>query len=193
VSQSKTIAEVYGHFESLETERLIIRRLTKEDAPAIFHYASDPEITKYVLFPTHQTLEDTWKFLGTTLEKYEKKEVAPWGLAWKANNHLIGTCDFVWWDIINRKAEIGYILTKEHWNKGIMSEAVKRLIQFGFEEMNLNRIETRCNESNIASSRVMEKAGMSYEGTMRDALFVKGSYWNLRCYAILRSDWVTEK
>jgi ribosomal-protein-alanine N-acetyltransferase len=77
----KTIAEVYGNFESLETERLIIRRLTKEDAPAIFHYASDTEITKFVSFPTHQTLEDTWKFLGSTLEKYEKKEVAPWGLA----------------------------------------------------------------------------------------------------------------
>lgn len=184
----KTVEEVYGNFSYLETERLVIRRLTKEDVPAIFHYASDPEITKYVLFPTHQSLEDTWTFLGPTLEKYEKKEVAPWGLALKESNQLIGTCDFVWWDTTHHKAEIGYILSKEYWNKGIMSEAVKRLIQFGFEVMELNRIEAKCNECNLASSRVMEKAGMSYEGTMREALFVKGMYWNLRYYAILRSD-----
>jgi ribosomal-protein-alanine N-acetyltransferase len=188
----KTIADVYGNFTYLETESLIIRKLTKEDAPAIFHYASDPEITKYVLFPTHQTIEDTWTFLGPTLEKYEKKEVAPWGLAFKENNQLIGTCDFVWWDTVHHKAEIGYILAKKYWNKGIMSEAVKRLVQFGFEEMGLNRIEAKCNENNIGSSRVMEKAGMKYEGTLREWLLVKGNFWNLRYYAILRSDWERE-
>lgn len=185
----KTIEEVYGNFEKIETERLLIRKLTKEDAPDIFHYASDPETTKFVLFPTHQTVEDTWKFLGPTLEKYEKKEVAPWGIEWKETGRLIGTSDFIWWNPDHKKAEIGFILTKEYWNQGIMSEAVKKLIQFGFEEMELNRIEARCHENNIASARVMEKVGMKLEGLAREALFVKGDYWNLKQYAILRQDW----
>jgi [ribosomal protein S5]-alanine N-acetyltransferase len=185
----KTIENVYGSFEKIETDRLLIRKLSKEDAHAIFHYASDPEVTKYVFFQTHQTLEDTWKFLEFSLEKYEKKEVAPWGIEWKETGELIGTCDFLWWSVEHKKAEIGYIISKEFWNRGIMSEAVKKLIQFGFEVMELNRIEARCNENNIASARVMEKVGMKFEGMMREALFIKGYYWNLKCYSILKRDW----
>ncbi len=183
------VEDVFGSFPALETERLLLRKLTKDDAQDVFEYGSDPKVTKYVTWNTHQSLKDTREFMEFSLGKYENKELAPWGMEWKENGKLIGTIDFVSWDIRNRVGEIGYVLSRDYWGKGITTEAAKKVIEFGFEEMDLVRIQARCSTENAGSERVMQKAGMSYEGIIRKGLFAKGKHHDLKLYSILREEY----
>ena len=89
------------------------------------------------------------------------------------------------------RAELGYVLAQEYWGTGLMPEAVRRVIRFCFERIDLNRVEARCIAKNRASARVMEKAGMSYEGTLRRREYIKGAYKDMRMYSILRTEYAT--
>jgi len=102
---------------------------------------------------------------------------------------MIGTCSFGSWERDHRRAEIGYVLNRRYWGQGYMTEVVRAIIAFGFRELGLNRIQARCEVPNIGSARVMEKAGMSFEGVLRQQLFEKGSYRDMKMYSILRSEW----
>ncbi|MGP4071742.1 GNAT family N-acetyltransferase [Piscibacillus sp. B03] len=112
--------------------------------------------------------------------------MAPWGIEYKQNGKLIGTADFVWWQKDHHAAEVGYVLSPDYWGEGIVPEVVQALIQFGFEKMNLIRIQALCLEENTQSERVMQKVGMTYEGTLHKRYFVKGEHRNLKMYAVTK-------
>ncbi|MDD4029161.1 MAG: GNAT family N-acetyltransferase [Caldisericia bacterium] len=179
----------YAHWNGMNSPRLVFRKLTMKDADAIFHYASDPEVTRYVLFPTHKSMDDTFAFIQINLDKYKDEETACWGVTLKDTGELIGTADFVWWNVYHKKAEVGYCFAKEYWNQGFATEALMSLLHFGFFYLNLHRIEARCFEENIASMRVIEKAGMMKEGVLKEALWSKGKYRNVRQYALLQKEY----
>ncbi len=183
------VEDIFGNLPSLETDRLILRKLTLDDANDMFEYSSEPEVTKYVPWEFHKSIEDTFTFLNMVLKKYEGKQVSDWGIVLKENNKLIGTIAFHWWSIKDASAEIGYAMSKPYWNQGIMTEAMNELIKFGFDRMNLNRIEARAQVENITSQRVMQKAGMTYEGTMREQFFTKGGYRDFMMYSMLRKEY----
>ena len=188
------IADVFSNFPTLETERLILRKLRLEDAKDIFEYASDPEVSKYVTWETHKSIEDSINFIKSSLANYNKKEVIDWGIVYKENNKLIGTCGYFLWALEQHsRAEIGYVIGKKYWGKGIMTEAVKEAIKFGFEKMNLNRIQAMCLPDNIGSYRVMEKVGMKYEGVIREYIYIKGKFQDLKLYSILRREYFEQK
>lgn len=187
------IEDVFGDLRNIETHRLILRKLTLNDAKDMFEYASDPEVAKYVTWNYHKSIEDSISFLKSVIQKYEKKGVSEWGIVYKENNKLIGTCGYVWWLPAHARAEIGYALSRMYWNKGLMTEAVKEVIKFGFEKMALNRIEARCKMENIASQRVLEKLGFVFEGVMRSVIFAKGIYHDLKIYSILRQEYYDER
>ncbi|MGP7818671.1 GNAT family N-acetyltransferase [Niallia sp. 01092] len=184
------IDEIYGDLPTLQTERLILRKITLEDLDDMYAYGSDDDVTKYVTWDTHQTLSDTKGFLQFVLNQYHNKKVAPLGIEYKESGELIGTVDFVWWKPYHRSAEIGYVLSKDYWGRGIMTEAVKELIKFGFEKMDLIRIQARCFTENIGSERVMQKTGMSFEGIMRKGMLIKGKHQDLKTYSILREEFI---
>jgi ribosomal-protein-alanine N-acetyltransferase len=179
---------VFKGTPQLETERLILRRLNPGDAVDMFEYASDDEVTKYVIWDTHRTIEDSMGFIQYTMDRYPKDEAGDWGIFLKENGKLVGTTGFAWCDMKNRRAEIGYVLARPYWGRGIMPEAVRRIIRFAFEEMGLNRIECCHFLPNEKSGRVMQKVGMSLEGIARERVFAKGRFWDIKQYAILRSD-----
>ena len=183
------IRRILKDLPTLETERLILRKMTPADAEAVFAYASDPEVTHYVIWDTHRTIEDSESFLRSTVERYENAEAADWGIVCKENGRFVGGCGIVEWDLDHARAEMGYVLSREYWGQGLMPEAVRAMISFGFERMGLNRIEARCMVENVASARVMEKAGMTYKGTLRQREFIKGAYRDIKLYAILRSEY----
>ncbi len=101
---------------------------------------------------------------------------------------MIGTVDFVSWHPNHNSAELGYVLAQPYWGKGTTTEAAKKLIGFGFEKMDLVRIQARCFVENIGSERVMEKVGMTFEGTLRKAMFAKGKHQDLKVYSILKEE-----
>jgi len=184
-----TIQDIFGDLPTLQTERLILRRLSMSDAEDVFAYASDPEVARHVSWNAHATLEDSRAFLAAIVEQYHNGHVAGWGVEHRADRRLIGTAGFIYWNIDHARAEIGYAIGRSYWNAGYMTEAVREIIRFGFERMKLNRIEARCKVDNAGSARVMEKSGLRYEGTLRQQMIVKGEYRDLKMYAILREDW----
>jgi [ribosomal protein S5]-alanine N-acetyltransferase len=181
--------EISRNLPTLETDRLILRRMTPSDAEAVFAYASDPEVTRYVVWDTHRSIQDSRAFLELAVQKYKSGGEPDWGIVYKGDHHFVGTCGFVGWDVDHARAEIGYVLSRKYWGRGLMPEALRAMIAFGFERMGLNRIEARCIAENTASARVMEKVGMTYEGTLRQRELIKGAYRDMKLYAILRSEY----
>ena len=182
------LLDILAHLPTIETERLLLRKITLNDASDMFEYASNPEVSEYTMWSTHTSIEDTKYFLQSLTKMYKRRELVDWGIVHKAEKKFIGTCGFVEWSMTHSRAEIGYALSRRYWGEGYMSEAVNAVIEFGFREMLLNRIMTRCEVNNIASARVMEKVGMQLEGILRQHLFVKGRYWDLKIYSILREE-----
>ena len=175
----------------LETKRLRLRMFTMDDAPALFRYASDPLVTQFITWETHTTLTDSQHFVRGVLDWYEDQEVAYWAIIHKEENRLIGSCGLFDWQIRPARAELAFAMSQPYWGKGYTSEAVRTLMKLGFEDMRLNRIEGKCVVQNTASSRVMEKTGMTYEGTLRQYIRLHGHYRDLKVFSILRKEWET--
>jgi ribosomal-protein-alanine N-acetyltransferase len=174
--------------KTIESERLLLRKLTINDAPDIYEYASDVEVSKFTTWENHGIIDDTYTFLNMVLQNYENDHPSDWGIVYKDTNKVIGTCGWVYLNEVHHRAEIGYALSRNYWNQGLITEAVRTSLSFGFNELDLNRIEARCMAENVGSERVMQKVGMHYEGLIREQMFVKGRYVNLNLYAILKSD-----
>ena len=184
---------ILSHIPTIETERLILRPLSFADDAAIYAYASDPEVTKFVSFDTARSIEDTRIFLNTALENYSKGiDPASLAITLKKENKLIGGIGWLNWSDLHKRIEIGYVLARPEWNKGYVSEAVIAFIGYSFTNSDLIRIEARCVRENAASAKVMEKAGMSYEGTLRKHQFFKGEQCDMKIYSVIRDEWLRQ-
>ncbi len=177
---------------TIETARLTLRPLTMADDVAIYAYGSDPEVSKYVLFETHQTIEDSRVFLRLVLSEYAEHKPSALGIALKDNGKLIGTIGYLNWNEDHKRIEIGYALSRDYWNHEYVTEAAKGLIGHLFRNSDLIRIEARCKIENTGSSRVMEKAGMKFEGILRKQVFSKGEHHDMKMYSILHDEWERE-
>ncbi len=178
----------FAKLPTLETPRLWLRRMTLADADDIFAYSRDPEVSRHVLWDAHRSIHDSRAYLRYIQRQYRAGEPSSWGIESKETGHLIGTIGFMWWNREYHSAEVGYSLSRAQWNKGLMTEALREVIRFGFDEMALHRIEAQHETDNPSSGRVMEKAGMRKEGVLRGRLFNKGRYVDVALYAILRDE-----
>ena len=183
------VEDIFGVFPTLETERLILRKISLNDAEDIFEYAIDPEVATYVSWEPHKSIEDSISFINSMTQRYENTGLSEWGLVYKENKKCIGTCGYMWWRPSHARAELGFALSQKYWNRGLITEALREVIKFGFEKMELNRIEARCFLTNSASEKVMQKVGMKFEGIQREGLFAKGKYQDLKVYSILRREY----
>ena len=178
----------YGYMPTLETPRLRLRKLSMRDAQDIFDYSQDPQVARYVLWEAQTSLSEARSYIRFMLRKYRLGEPASWGIEWKETGRIIGTIGFMWIQRDNAAAEVGYSLSRAYWNRGIMTEALRALLRYGFRSMNLNRIEAQHETENPASGAVMRKCGMQREGLLRQRLLNKGRFVDVELYAILRKD-----
>lgn len=142
----------------LETPRLVLRAFSNEDINDIFEYASVKSVTDFLPWEAHQTLDDTKAFLKMSKEMFKKYGNIEFAILLKEENKVIGGISIRKWNDNNRCADIGYVLSSKYWGRGIITEAIKRIIKYGFEDLNVNRIEAHCDENNIGSYRAMEKS-----------------------------------
>ena len=170
----------------LETERLLLRPITIDDKEAIYDFYSDPEIMKYRVSPLHKSIEDTVQFIETDCMNFAERKRIRFGIALKASGTLIGTGGFHSISPEHHRLEIGYSLRREFWGQGYMTEAVTELIRFAFEDMGMHRIMAMCDLGNDRSARVMERCGMTFEGTLKDYALRRGKFVTVRIYAILK-------
>jgi len=172
----------------LETDRLVLRMLSVNDAFDMYEYARNPEICKYVTWEAHDSVEDSMSYLSLVEERYKGGEYFDWGIVLKEIGKLVGTCGFVDIDKASSRGEIGYVLSKTHWGKGLMSEAVRKVCYHGFGFMELNRIEARVFPENTRSQSVLKKLGFQYEGTLHQQQLIKGKYQDLMMFSMLKSE-----
>ena len=179
----------YTYMPVLETPRLILRKMTMRDAADIYRYSRSPEVARHVLWEPHHSIGDSRAYLRFMLRRYRNREPASWGIEYRQTGEVIGTIGFMWIQHDNSAAEVGYSLSRDYWNQGLMTEALNAVIAHGFGGMNLNRIEAQHETGNPASGAVMRKCGMAREGTLRQRLYNKGKYVDVELYAILKKDY----
>ena len=167
--------------------------MTLNDATDLFAYASDPEVTRHTSWQPHRTVDESREHLKRVVDRYQRGEVANWGVEHRVDRRFFGTAGYMRWDVDDRCAECGYAISRDYWGRGLMTEALRAIVAFGFEAMNLNRIEARCAAENIGSYRVMEKVGMTYEGTLRERYLVDSIFIDIRLYSILRREFKSRR
>ncbi len=174
----------------IETERLILRRFTADDAEAMYYnWASDEEVTTYLMWTPHKDVDESRRILGEWIPCYEQDNYYNWGICLKdRDNELVGNIAVVILEEETSKCHIGYCIGKDWWHQGITSEALKAVMDYLFDTVGANRIESRHDPRNPNSGKVMQKCGMKYEGTMRASDWNNQGICDACYYALLRSE-----
>ncbi len=174
---------------TLETERLILRRFTVDDAQAMYNnWACDPEVTRYLMWPTHTGVEVTRSVLEDWVPHYAEDNYYHWTIVLKELGEPIGSMAVVRQDDLSQMAHIGYCIGRKWWHQGITSEALKSVMDYLFDVAGFNRIESRHDPRNPNSGKVMLKCGMKYEGTMRSSDWNNQGICDACYYALLKSE-----
>jgi ribosomal-protein-alanine N-acetyltransferase len=181
--------EIYCNLPRLETERLVLRKLALSDLEDVFAYSSDEAVTRHLRWGPHETLAQTERYLREVLEEYREGRDGPWGIEYKETGKVVGAIHLFSIQSQHKKAEIGMVLSRDYWRRGLASEALDRVLRFVFEDVRLNRIEAYCLVENRAGERVMERAGMQREGVLREYLYQKGALRDFSVYAMLRREY----
>ena len=176
--------------QQLETDRLILRRYTVDDASAMFrNWSADEDVTRFLMWSPHASEEISKRVIEEWETLYSDKKFYHWAIVLKdGNDEPVGDIAVVNMNEATSMAHIGYCLGKNWWNKGITSEALKAVIDFLFDRVGFNRIESRHDPRNPNSGKVMQKCGMKYEGTLRSSDWNNSGICDACYYALLKSD-----
>lgn len=181
-------ARVYRNLPRLETRHLILRAMTRDDVQDVFAYASDEEVTRFLRWGPHGSLEETESYVGEVLREYKEGRDGPWVVEYKETGRVVGSIHLMSISAQHSKAEVGFVLSRPYWNRGLMSEALTGVLAYSFESLGLNRVEGFCLVDNRAGIRVMERVGMKREGVLREYLFQKGAFRDFVLYSMLKCD-----
>lgn len=184
-----TPQDFFARLPVIETERLILRKMRMSDAPDVYRYAQDREVARHVLWEAHQSIWETRAYIRFLLYQYRSGEPGSWGVVLRETGKVVGTIGYMSYNADNATVEVGYSLAREHWGKGLMTEALEAVIGETFRVLNLHRIEAMHFTDNPASGRVMEKCGMQHEGRLRERICCKGVFRDVEMWGILRKDW----
>ncbi len=174
-------------FPELTTDRLLLRRLTMDDAPAIFFLRSNETVLKYIGREPAASIEEAIAFIQRIDNAIDSNESILWGITLRDNpTEVIGTICYWRLQPENYRTEIGYALHPGHWRKGIMKEAIQKVLEYGFETMKLHSVEARTSGDNIASGAILEATGFVKEGHLKEEFFFRGEFSDSIIYSRLQ-------
>ncbi len=182
------IEAVYKNLPSLETERLLLRPLRPSDAEDLYEFASRPCVSEYLLWDPHRSLSYTKEYLADILKMYRRFEYFEWAVVERQSNKMIGTCGFTAFDFRRDAGEIGYSLNPDYWGRGYATEAAAAALRFGFETLELERVEAFYVLDNTASARVLAHIGMKYMGET-EPMCIKEHERRVGIYALTREEY----
>lgn len=177
----------FNPFPILETERLLLRRIDANDVNEIFALRSNPETMKYIPRPLVKTNEDALEHIAMIDAKIENNEGINWGIVLKNDPKIIGIIGHYRIKPENFRAEIGYMLLPEFNGKGIISEAVKEVVNYGFNVMKLHSIEAIIDPENLGSEKVLQKSGFVKEAHLKENEFYEGRFLDTVIYSLLNN------
>ena len=175
-------------FPKLETERLFLRELTLLDAETMFQYFSKESVIRYFGMDSFQNIEQAKTTIQTFKNRYEEGSVFRWGVE-KKDGPLIGTCGFHLINNHHKRAEIGYELDDTYWGQGYALERLQRILNYGFEILQLIRIAAVVYVENKASQKLLIKAGFQEEGLLRKHMIQNGVAHDTILYSLLKEEW----
>lgn len=178
----------FNPFPILESDRLILRKMILTDAPQLFELRTGKETMKFIDKDKIASVQVAQEMIQSMDVQMQNNAAVMWGITLPGSAAIIGTIGF--WRIVkdHHRAEIGYMLKPEYWNKGYISEAINAVINYGFQKMKLHTIEANINPHNLASRRVLEKQGFQQEGFYRENYYFNGKYLDTAVFSLLKSN-----
>ncbi len=184
-----TVDTAFTTFPVLETARLRLRPVQETDAPALFAFKSDLEVTRQYGQEPHQAVEETQGWIRRLRADYEQRAALFWAITLKGEDAVLGAGGFWNFDPGFHIAEIGYELHPAYQGQGIMAEALSAVLAFGFEDLDLHRIEANPLADNAASRNLLFKLGFTFEGNLRERVFFRGRFRDQYYFGLLKEEW----
>lgn len=174
---------------TLRTSRLTLRSLEVSDDADVFAVFSDPMVTRYWDGATMTTVQDAISYIDHIHNGFRRRELFQWGITDRETNAVIGTCTVIHLSPNHERAEIGFAIRQERWGQGLGTEAVAAVVGFGFETLNLHRIEADVDPRNERSLRLLERLGFRREGHLRQRYYIDGERQDAIMMGLLRPEW----
>lgn len=181
----------------LDTQRLYLRRFKVSDATMVYNnWSSDDEVTQFVAWPTHQSVKMTRRILANWEVAYQSLNTYQWAIVERQSDEVIGSISLFQFDRRGHRhnCEMGYCLSKKYWNKGLMTEAAKTVLQFAFEQIGVDCVIAKHDVRNLASGRVMQKIGMTHDKLVRRAVLNGRREWvDCETYVIFKENYESKR
>ncbi len=175
--------------QTIETTRLILRRLEPDDAEMMFrNWTGDEKVTRFLRWDAHKTIEETQRMIRQWVNRYPDASTYYWGIYLK-DGEMIGSIGITITSEYDLKGELGYKIGSRWWNQGYSGEAAKAVVDYLFRNTDIERIDSFCAVENPASKKVMEKAGMHYEGLLRHYYKTRDGFHDCTLCGIIRKEW----
>lgn len=178
----------FSPFQNLETNRLLLRRINVDDIEEIIALRGNPKTMKYIPRPLVKTKEDALEHIALIETKIENNEGINWAITLKESPKLIGIIGHYRIKPEHYRAEIGYMILPKFNSKGIVTEAIKEVVNYGFNQMKLNSIEAIIDPENSASEKVLLKNGFVKEAHILENEFYEGKFWDSVIYSLLKKN-----
>ena len=176
-------------FQEMNTNRLHLRKVRREDAPQFFRFAGSETVTKYMFWKTHTDVSESAASIEKTMSRYEVGNCWRWGIALQETDELIGIIDLLGIDETAQSCTFAYMLAEEFWGRGYAAEALKAVLNFAFGQLGLKTVWGEHFAPNGGSGAVMRKAGMKYTGTELLKYEKNGIAYDVPQYRITREAW----
>jgi ribosomal-protein-alanine N-acetyltransferase len=182
--------EVGNKFPRIETDRLVLREMKIDDVDFYFRHFNNDKIVEGSCFQGPKSLEVAERELQLyCINPFLENRGIRWGIVRKGDAELIGTCGFYDWVKTDYRAEIGYDLDPAYWGRGLMTEALRIVLVYGFKKMGLNRVQAIIESRNIRSLQLIRRLGFKKEGVLRQKSFFNGTFRDDVCFSLLRGEW----
>lgn len=183
------IQDTFLQFPEIATGRLRLRPIEQKDAEALFTILSDERVTEYYGHGPHRTINHTRELIRQIQERYEMSEAIRWGITFKGEDALIGSCSLHRFGPGYHYCQTGYELNPLYWRRGIAEEAMRAVLDYAFNEMGLHRVEAIIDIANAGSKGLLLKLGFSYEGNLRQRYFQDDQFLDEYYFGLLKHEW----
>lgn len=180
-------SEILTMFPILHTDRLDLIEITQKHLPDLFELFGNKNVTEFYNITTLTEEKEAQKYLDWFRKRFQDKLGIRWGIALKGNEKIIGTIGF---NVFTRKhrANLGYDLKQEYWNKGFIKEALKEVVRYGFDILEINRIEAEVMPGNLYSEKALIRLGFKKDGLLRDWMLWNEKHYDMIMYSLLRNE-----